>query len=243
MEDKKKTARDISLQSGFGSKLENFWFHYKWIVIGVTAALIVLLICVLQTCSTEKNDTVIVYAGPTYLSVSETEQLRQVMDGLLPADFDGNGKKHAQLSMYEIYSEEQIRALAQNQQMGVDKNRNSSEYSNYNTYQQTGASAIYLLDPWLYESMDKAYLCPLSDSVGALPEGALADGYGVRLGDTALYRDNAAVRLLPADTVICMMVNVYTPFGKPAMDDEEYRNEKDMLRALVTYIGKETAAE
>ncbi|MBQ9783152.1 MAG: hypothetical protein IJW44_01375 [Clostridia bacterium] len=236
MNEGKKPAREIAVGNGFGGKLENFWYHYKWVVIGVAFALIVVLVCVLQTCSTEKNDTVIVYAGPTYLSVSETEQLRQVMDQILPADFDGNGKKHAQMSMYEIYSEEQFHS-------GVDRNRNSTEYQNYHTYQQTGESTIYLLDPWLYESMDKAYLCPLTDTVGVLPEGALADGYGVRLGDTALYRDNAAVRLLPADTVVCMMVNVYTPFGKPAMDEEEYQCEKDMLRALVTYVGKETVAE
>ena len=236
MDEQKKPAREIAVKSGFGGWLENFWYHYKWVVIGVSFALIVVLVCVLQTCSTEKNDTVIVYAGPTYLSVGETEQLRQVMDELLPADFDGNGKKHVQMSMYEIYSEEQFHD-------GVDRSRNSSEFQNYHTYQQTGESAIYLLDPWLYEEMDKAYFCPLIDAVGALPEGALADGYGVRLGDTALYRDNAAVRLLPADTVICMMINVYTPFGKPAMDEEEYQCEKDMLRALVTYVEKETAAE
>lgn len=243
-DDKKKPSGEIVIRGGFAAKAENFWYHYKWIVIGVAIMVIIVLICTLQTCSTEKKDTAVVYAGPVYLSSSETEQLRTVMNEILPSDFDGNGKKYVQLSMYEIYSEEQIRAKEAEGEAGyVDKNRNSSQYQTYSTYQQTGDANIFFLDPWLYQSLDKAYLCPLSEVTEGIPEGALDDGYGVRLGDTALWRENAAVRLLPEDTVICMMVNLYNPIGKQTKNEKEFQHEKEMFCALVTYAGKENGGE
>lgn len=233
MNESKKPGGEIALNSPFLRWLDNFWYHYKWPVIGVAVALVVLLVCVLQTCSSKKADTLAVYAGPTYLLANENEQLSLLLTSLVPDDADEGGDKLVQLSSYEVYSEEQIRAFEEEfSGQSVDRSRNQSQYQTYVTYQQTGQSCIYLLDPWLYESIGKDYLCPLADSVGALPEGAMADGYGVRLGDTALYRDYSVVRLLPEDTVVCLM-NPF--FMTKSWDEEAYEFEKEMFRAIVTY--------
>ena len=235
MNDEKKQKAEISVeQSPFLKRLDNFWFHYKWVVIGVAVALMILLICVLQTCSTEKKDSVIVYAGPQYLSVGEVDQLSQVMTARLPYDYDNNGDLVAQMSMYEIYSEEQMREINQNPDSTakIDRTRNQNQYQLFTTYQQTGESSIYFMDPWLYESMGKEYLCPLSETVGEAVEGAMADGYGVRLGDTALYRDYAVVRYLPADTVICLMKPLV--WGGSS-NEKKSEFEKELYRSIVTY--------
>ena len=241
MNEEKKLNGEIALSSPVLRWLDNFWYHYKWPVIGTCVALVILLVCILQTCSTKKEDTMIVYAGPTYLLSSEAEQLSQAVSSIMPYDGDKNGEKLAQISTYEIYSEEQIRAFeAQYSGQNIDRNRNKSEYQTYVTYQQTGQSCIYLLDPWLYQSIDKAYLCPLTESVGALPEGALADGYGVRLGDTALYREYGAVRRLPEDTVVCLM-NPF--FMTRSWKEDAYQVEKDIFRAIVTCDAAEEESE
>ncbi|MBE6546975.1 MAG: hypothetical protein E7668_06005 [Ruminococcaceae bacterium] len=245
MEENKNPNGEIVIEGKTLRWLDNFWYHYKWIAIGVLAALVIVFVCVFQTCSAEKKDIIVVYAGPTYLSVSESEQLAQVMNTVMPYDFDENGEKHVVMNLYEIYSEEQMQAINAEASEGgkyVDGAHNTSQYQNYTTYMQTGESCVYLLDPWLYQSLGKEYLCPLSEVTEEVPKGAI-DEYAVRLGDTDLYAEYGVLRLLPEDTVICMMINVYTLFGKPAMDEEEYQCEKDMLRALVTYVGKETAAE
>ena len=233
MNEEKKPSGEIALDSPALRWLDNFWYHYKWPVIGVAVGLVILLVCILQTCSTKKEDTMIVYAGPTYLLSSEKDQLSQLLSDLAPYDGDGNGETLVQLSTYEIYSEEQIRAYsAEHEGQTIDRNHTKNEYQTYVTYQQTGQSCIYLLDPWLYEAIDKEYLCPLADSVGELPEGALSDGYGVRLGDTALYREYGVVQRLPEDTVICL----FNPFFMTKnWKEEAYQVEKDTFAALVTF--------
>ena len=237
MNEEKKPSREIVVNNGFLSWLDNFWYHYKWVTLGVLAALIILLVCLLQTCSTQKADTTVVYAGPTLLSVSESEQVSRLLGTVLPEDYDKNGETYARLSTYEIYSEDQIRKItaetdAAGERGYVDRSRNTGEYQTFTTYQQTGESTVYLLDPWLYESLPEGYLRSVEEVVGYAPEGMLSDGCGVRLGDTALYREYAVLRLLPEDTVVCMMA----PFVWGGSSDEErYAFEEELYRALVTF--------
>ena len=57
----------------------------------------------------------------------------------------------------------------------------------------------------------KPQLSDLEKTLGYVPANAVSaevDGemrvLGVRLGDTALYKENNAMQVLPADTVICL---------------------------------------
>ena len=223
--------------------LENFWYHYKWHTIIVSIALIILVVCLWQTSTTEKHDTVIVYAGPTCLSTNETRQLQEVLSGILPSDYDGNGEKNASMSMYEIYSEKQIKEYEKQKDHAgnsfvVDRARNTTQYEQYSNYFMIGESPVCLIDPWLHNSVPEEYFYPLSQIFGEnMPKGAIynEDGecYGVRLGDTDLYKDFGIVRLLPADTVICLS----SPRGGlgQEFDDKKYQFELETFVALVTY--------
>ena len=126
----------------------------------------------------------------------------------------------------------------------VDRTRNTNQYSEFNHDIMTGQSSVYLLDPWIYNELKslndggKAYLCELSFVFGdELPQGALEDGYGIRLGDTALYKEYSIVRRLPADTVVCLM----SPFGGlgQKVDDESYQYQIETFKALTTYVSDE----
>lgn len=237
-ENKKMPDVKISAKNNFLKWLDNYWYHYKWPTIIVGVAVIILVVCLWQTSTTEKHDTVIIYAGPMCLTTNETRQLEEALGGLLPSDKDGNGKKSASLSMYQIYSEEQIKNIeAETDETGskisVDRTRNSNQFKTYNNYVMTGQSPVCFIDPSLYKAIPEEYLYPLSKVFGEkLPKGAI-DGYGIRLGDTDLYKDYSIVRLLPADTVICLR----SPLGGlgQSIDDEKYQFEMETFKAFVTY--------
>ena len=241
--EKEQSSPEIKINNKFLSWLDNFWYHYKWHTIIVGIALIILVVCLWQSSTTEKHDTVIVFAGPTCLSTNETRQLQEVLSGILPSDRDGNGKKSAAMNMYEIYSEEQIKEYEKQKDHAgnsfvVDRARNSTQFEQYNNNFMTGQSPVCFIDPWLHNNIPEEYFYPLSKIFGEnMPKGAIysEDGecYGVRLGDTDLYKDFGIVRLLPADTVVCFS----SPKGGlgQKIDDAKYQFELETFAALVTY--------
>lgn len=237
-EKEKMPEAKISAKGNFLKWLENYWYHYKWHTIIIGVAVIILSVCLWQTSTTKKHDTVIIYAGPMCLSTNEIIQLQEALSGILPSDKDNNGEKSAAMSMYQIYSEEQIKATEQETDatgavITVDRTRNSSQFEEYNRYVTTGQSPVCLLDPWLYENIPEEYLYPLSKIFGEdIPKGAI-DGYGIRLGDTDLYKDYSIVRRLPADTIICLR-SPLRGLGQK-VDDKKYQYEMDTFAALVTY--------
>ena len=232
--EEKREERQIVLQSGFAAKMENFWYHYKWPTIGILFAVIVVLICTLQTCTKEKEDIVILYAGRVTLSSAQTKDLARMMDGVLPEDFDKNGEKRAALSTYQILSEEQIKKIAaetdsEGRSGYVDRSRNTDQYSVYTNYLKTGESSVLLLDPWLYEQLKgENRLRPLQEVDASLQEIS-ADGYGIRLGDTEMYKTYGVYQVLPEDTVICLMRPYVIGRSSKA---EAYQFEVDTFLAL-----------
>ncbi len=238
--DSKEYTEGIAVRGGFLGWLDNFWYHYKWITLGVAFFVIVALICTVQMCNKEENDLVLVYAGPTQLSIAESQDVCNVFEAVCPEDFDKSGKVSVALSAYCVMSEEQIKdAQAQTHASGdavyIDKSYNSEQYDTYYSYITTGESSVLLLDPWLYESLAAGgRLASLSDTLGYVPEGAYGE-YGVRLGDTALYGEYGVIQKLPEDTVICLL----KPYvmGKSSKE-KYYAREEQMFEALVTF-GKE----
>ena len=229
---------------------DNFWYHNKWKTLGCLFLAVVILVCTLQMCQKEdKGDIMVLLAGPYNLSNDQVayNDLRACLARYLPADYDENGKKQVDLDAHAIYSAEQIKEL----QSSVDEDgnpirintaANSQNYEHYNRRMMLGESSVLFLDPWLYEQLagnkNGEYLMDIVETFGAQPEGALSfekDGkvhiYGVRLGDTALYRNNKAVsNVLPEDTVVCLLA----PYLMSTSNDPEvYRNAKSFYAALV----------
>ena len=241
MNNEKQYTEGIRLQKRReGGRMENFWYHYKWPTIGIALLILVLVVCIAQSCSQEKEDIVFMYAGPRFLLPADTSQLVEVMSGTLPSDFDGNGEKRASISTYHIYSREQIEQLTmENPSNKIDTSQNSANMQAYQTYTKTGESSIYLLDPWLYESLrddPNQPLQKLADVLGDTPKGALEDGYGVRLGDTDLYERYEVLHVLPADTVVCLS----RPFAMGKSRKEKYyAREKETFAAMLGVSLKE----
>lgn len=222
--------------------LDNFWYHHKWKTIIISFFAIVALVCILQMCGKEDSGDINVVAVGPYNFFSEDSgitDLKNCLATYLPADYDEDGVKKVDIISYTVYSEEQIVALQQ-QDVFINTANNKNEYDNFYSYVQTGEASILLLDPWLYEEM-QGKLIDLNALLGYMPMGAITSAdeqgkvfcYGVRLGDTALYKENSSMQVLPEDTVICLVTPLF--MGKNS-DEAEFAKAKEFVAAL---IGKE----
>ena len=87
----KYTGSDIHIKSPLLEKLDNFWFYYKIPVIVALVVAFILSVCIVQSCSKEKEDVSVMYAGPYLYSASEFGRVQGELNSVMPADFDGNG--------------------------------------------------------------------------------------------------------------------------------------------------------
>ena len=97
--------------NNFFSKLDNFWYHHKWKVIAIAFLLTVAIIVVVQAASNETEDVVVIYCGSNYLSGNEVEELRLVLNALMPEDYNGNGSKFTGFAQYQVYSAAEIESI------------------------------------------------------------------------------------------------------------------------------------
>lgn len=236
-ENEKLPEVEIKSENPFLKWLDNYWYHYKWPTLIVSFFVIVLLICTLQTCNKKNEDISIIYAGPLQMSNEEHSNVESVMNYIIPEDFNGDGEKNSALITHQIYSREQIEAIiAQTDAAGnpgyVDRAYNSKNNENFYDYIKTGDSSVCLLDPSIYEQVKSGgRLMKLSDALGYLPEGA-DDEYGVTLSKLGVYEEYGALRVLPEDTVVCILLpTLVGNSSKP----ELYARDKDMLRAIIEF--------
>ena len=223
-------ARDPWRQEKEHGKLyrwfDNFWYHHKWAVIAALVVVLVLTVCIAQMCNREEQgDLVIVAAGPYGFVTNEAGQraLVSCLATYLDKDYNGNGQKEVTLYNYTVYSEEEINEMANRLDeygmpngVNVDRYQSTQEYQSFKQYLTTGDAAIVLMSPWIAEeyATGSALLVDLSELLGEMPEGAIVTTrengstacYGVKLSETALWRDNSAVRnTLPEDTVVSLV--------------------------------------
>ncbi len=240
-------AGEIVVQkNGFAKWIENFWYHNKWTIIIVTFFVVILIVGAVQIFSNEEEDLQVTYSGPYILSSSEKAEINKVLVSLMPKDYNGDGKKLVAFMDFGVYSE---RELERENEAYTDENgkyvtmvfpqTNTENMKSYSDYLMTGECSVLFLSEYLYgERMASAkkHMVPLTDTFGAeLPQGAMSDGYGIRLGDTYLYASCPALQVLPEDTVICLN----RPYAIGASSNKKvYERSVDFYKTLVTFTGE-----
>ena len=233
----KAYTEGIKTNSKFAKWLDNYWYHYKWITIGVVFLIAVIIICSVQLGEKEKDDVTVLYAGPYQLSAREANSISAVFNTVMPEDFDGNGEKFTRIVEYLIYSEEQIKnieAETDEYGMSIDVNNQTitANYDRYYEYIVVGESAICLVDEHLYRNLSMyGRLLPLNVALGE-DSGYGENQYGIRLGSLDIYKEYSALRVLPEETVVCFLRQ--TVVGKLSKD-KNYENELRMFDAIVNY--------
>ena len=228
MSEEKLDSKEIVVEKGkFLKWLDNYWYHYKWPTIVVAFFVVVLSVCLIQSWTNEEKDILVTYAGPTYLEADEKAAIESLLSDTLPEKFGRNERDgKAGLINYQIYSKEQMKQIEienyeKDDPVYIDPVFNSNEYSSLASQYKMGNGSIYILEKWLYEEILDSdgttdRLKPLSEIFDEVPECAI-DAYGIRLGDTELYKNNPELQVLPADSIICLHEQI---FGQKNYDKE-----------------------
>ncbi len=236
----KLEAASLTETSATVRKLDNFWYHYKWTVIVVIFFVSVAIVCLVQLLTRPKYDSSIAIGTYYRMNSEEYARFEALMEELLPTDVDGNGEKNVNILVYQYYSEEEIaaeedRLEAESDRFAINLQYNKSEYDGFNSYTLTGETSVYIVSPALYKRLSEGdRLLSVADLYpdGNLPDGVRADGFGIDLGKTDLYKYNPAVAVLPESSILCFhRANVS---GKNS-DGAFYEQEKAFFRALADY--------
>ena len=144
--------QEIADSSPAVRKLDNFWYHYKWTVIIVTFFVVVFVIGLVQILTKEKDDCMILYGGGHYLSESEGAAIEKIVAGLMPGDLNGDGKRVVSVVGYEIYSEEEIRAIngtkdENGNRREINISYNKSQFDTCNSLIGSGEVAVCFVSP------------------------------------------------------------------------------------------------
>lgn len=225
----------------------NYWYYYKWMVIGIAFALAVIIFCTAQSCSNSSPDITILYAGtfpPADMGVMEMEK---AFEAALPEDFNGDDEKDVALAMLMIYSEEQIKELEKNLDEDdnriINRSQNAGELEKFQNLIVSGEYYVCLLEPWLFDIVNKeGGFMSLEDAIGYKPDFAVND-YAVRLSDTELGRYYEALGLLEPDTYLCIRapgaVQEMTGKGK---NSDKFKEAAATVKAVIEFKAPEDNA-
>lgn len=244
--DEKYTYGDVSIKSPFVTKLENFWYHYKWHSIISAFLVIVILICSLQMCTKTTYDVHILYAGAYKLEKTSSDgdvspymgtvsSLKRVSD-----DFDKNGSVDVNLLDLFVMTNEEISEFYQNESNAGKEINEIQIRDNTETLDTTLLMSNY-------------YVCFLSESLflkySAQHSGALfaeiapytnpnnnyeyASSKGIYIRSLDFY-EMPYISALPDDTVVCIrrLSDVSGLFGGADAEDS-FKRAEIVLREIL----------
>ena len=231
---------EIKPKSPFLSKLSNFWYYHKWKVIIISFFVIVFAVGIYQMVTKVDVDESIIIAGPQYFDNEEMAEVEKILTSLKPRNSDGSAK-NIDLYTYSVYSEDEMEEANHTETndegqyiQQVLQSYNVEKKKEFNSDVGLGRSSIMIISESLYlELQAKDWVRPLKDIFGErLPEGAMADGYGVRLGETDLYAAYEALQVLDGDLVVCIIRSL--PMGANA-DKDRYAESVELYKRIVTF--------
>ena len=158
----------------------------------------------------------------------------------MPRNPDGRAKK-IDLYTYSVYSEDEMNEAnhAETNDEGqyiqqVIPSYNVDKTKELHSEIGLGRSSILIISESVYNDLKvKNWILPLSEIFGdELPEGTLADGCGVRLGETDLYAAYEGLQVLDGDLVVCMIRSLAMGANN---DKSRYAESVELYKRIVTF--------
>ena len=216
----------------FFSKLDNFWYHYKWHTIALVLILIVVTVSTLQMCQREEYDIHIMYAGDegiSKLAPPDEPEYTKLVTAIkqVCADYDGNGEVVINLNTLfcpsdtDGFSPDLIQVAEKDREMLGDIMLASNE-----TY-------LCFLSESLFLEYDKHSPVKFTDLSG-YGEGLeyTKSKRGIYLSSTDFY-SLPGMDILPEDTVICLRIQ--SELYKSRDSKKNFENSKKLLDAILSY--------
>ncbi len=219
--DKQEIYKEPSLSdSRLGSKLENFWYHYKFHTIVAAIVIVFLIITCGQIATRDSYDFHVLYGGPQIMAVQDAVYIRKAF-AEFGEDRNGDGTVEVSVNDVTLFSpEEQAAAEAEGAVF-------SPEYIRQTTNEFTqqiiaGDAVILLLSPYLYDMVNESGgFIPLAELFDEIPEAAHGE-CGLVLAKTDFGKSFNGVDDLPPDTVLCIRRPATTKPGAKAAEHHAF---------------------
>ncbi len=196
------------------SKLDNFWYHYKWHTIVALFLIIAITICSLQMCTKEKYDVHILYSGSHEIKRTSTNgDMAEYATFLssfkrVTGDYDDDGNISLSLKDLFMLSDKEIEEI-QKADSSIEINR-SLLIENKNILSETLIYSDYyvcLLSPSVYDEYrtvdDIEMFSPLASYVKGATSVEFYTDTAIYLSSTGFY-SLPGICNLPDDTLICL---------------------------------------
>ena len=217
------------------SKLDNLWYHHKWLIIISLFFIVVLIIGIVQMAGGEKTDIRIVYCGSAVLDAEQRDAMESAFEQVMSRDFDGDGKKNVRITALTVLSDKQIEekkreAAADHDFLFYDPSSRTDTIMQLNSLLGSGETIICLLEDHVYENLrNEGAFAKLEGIVGYLPDKA-ADEYSIRIGDTDLGEYFTAFDSILPETRLCIRnMAVTAVIGNKNTTEKEYGYHKEMF--------------
>lgn len=174
------------------SLFNNYWYYYKWYVIGGLFLLFALIIVVTQSVTREKYDASVIWAMHGYVDQPYVQELEKELEKYCE-DMDGNGEVNVRVTLVTFTSE------------GGMPNSNVEFSMQQKLITQLSAGDVYIIvsDEITYES----YLSRLNafeKIEDSYPDNPHIDGYKYYLKDTVFTRNETLSKVIGEDTFMIM---------------------------------------
>lgn len=171
MDKQAREAREAYKQLPFKKRLENFWYYYRWALIGGIFLIVVLCFTISECAKRIPEDLTVSYYSESAIS-QEVVSRMQTLFGACVEDLDGDMQKYVSLSPISGKIEEMSeQAMAVQQKFQVEL--------------AAGASAAFVFDQGYYDRMMNFYPEVVEKSIDMTQNAELKEM--LQLGDEPVY--------------------------------------------------------
>ena len=236
MDGEKKEVGDYLFE--WKRKFDNFWYHYKFVLLIGIAVLVFVVFCVAQCASRVKGDVDIAYIGGQEFDSETHGDLQRALNEILGEDFNGDGRIHVEFTKFAYMTDIQIEnARAQGRPVSIEgvmtaQTQIELEFA-------AGNIVIYFIDRDIYKQYAAriGLFMPLENSLGYIPEEAF-DAYAVKLGSLQCWEYYMGLDNFPKETVLAVRdLRVSEEDNEKML--ERYERSLAMFRRLVEFKFKD----
>ena len=207
--------------------IANFWYYNKWFFLLGVVAVVFIGICTVQFFSKKDADLSLLILHDHEVKESTCDAIVKTAEGFLP---DVNADGHVTVEIAALSLHEGFEKLNQRR-----KDEAREDIRQYYNEILGGDACLLIVDPAFFQELSASgALIDLKTVFTELPEGTV-NGYGIRLGETQLYRSSGFADL-PDDMILCLKYPSVVSGKDDAARAEEQVVQEEIFRSF--YLGK-----
>ena len=230
----------IAVKPSLKSRIDNFWYHYKWHSLVSLFVIIAIVVCSVQMCSKTSFDNYVMYAGGYSVSRAMSDDVAEyvkITSSLERVSEDYNGDKETACAFLDLY----IPTPDKPSDAGSDVQHLTMENISRIEYELVSGSEYYVcfLSEYVYSKYkfwdDVQLFLPLLPYANGMDGLVYYDDCAVYLSSTAFSRLDG-LKNLPDDTLICLRsMSAVASFFDRGANRRNFERGEELLRKILSY--------